>query len=389
MLTKNTGNLNRRLLPLYIAVSLQAVAFWYSIEKLFMTSIGYDAASIGMLAVIMSIIIILTETPSGILADRWSRKGVAIIGALALAASTFIGFISHDPGTFIFCWTTWGIFTAMYSGTYDSMIYDTLIEEKGNADGYNKHLGRLRIVEGTSFVIGALVGGFIADSLGLRETFLLSLPTALLSIPFLLKFKEPSIHRSKLSEPIIKHIKQTFSIIIRNRDLAGIVIAAVGFGLISTAIFEFYQLWFIGLGAPALAFGFVAAFIFGTWSLGGLIERFIRSNTRQLIFIFGAVTSLIGLVFSRNYLITAALIFILMSLIIAFSVFLASRVHDQLPSSIRAGSSSVISTLIRTLMIPMSLGLSLLAQAIDIFAAGWILVFVAIIAAVSYFTLKK
>jgi hypothetical protein len=46
----------RRLLPLFVAKFLLNVVFWYSIEKLFMTSIGFDMALIGVMAAYFRII---------------------------------------------------------------------------------------------------------------------------------------------------------------------------------------------------------------------------------------------------------------------------------------------------------------------------------------------
>jgi hypothetical protein len=42
--------LARRLLPLQIGVALQGLILWVPIEKLFMTEIGFDAASVGVMA---------------------------------------------------------------------------------------------------------------------------------------------------------------------------------------------------------------------------------------------------------------------------------------------------------------------------------------------------
>ena len=39
--------LRRRLLPLYAAAFLQNLALWVPIEKLFMTTIGFNSASVG------------------------------------------------------------------------------------------------------------------------------------------------------------------------------------------------------------------------------------------------------------------------------------------------------------------------------------------------------
>ena len=42
--------LARRLLPLQIGMALQGLILWVPIEKLFMTQIGFDAASVGAMA---------------------------------------------------------------------------------------------------------------------------------------------------------------------------------------------------------------------------------------------------------------------------------------------------------------------------------------------------
>ena len=72
--------LRRRLAPLYAAVFLQGLVLWVPIEKLFMTSIGFDAAGVGLMAAVYAAVVPFFELPSGILADRWSRRGVLILG---------------------------------------------------------------------------------------------------------------------------------------------------------------------------------------------------------------------------------------------------------------------------------------------------------------------
>ena len=44
--------LRRRLTPLYAAAFLQNLALWVPIEKLFMTTIGFNAASVGAMAAV-------------------------------------------------------------------------------------------------------------------------------------------------------------------------------------------------------------------------------------------------------------------------------------------------------------------------------------------------
>jgi MFS family permease len=76
--------LNKRLFPLYIAAFFHGFVLWYAIEKLFMRQIGFDDAGIGVMVAAYCALMVIAETPTGILADRWSRKGVLVLARLAL-----------------------------------------------------------------------------------------------------------------------------------------------------------------------------------------------------------------------------------------------------------------------------------------------------------------
>ena len=64
---------------------LTGLVFWYAIEKLFMQSIGITPFQIGINAVVLIVITVLFDVPSGILADKWNRKYTLILGLLSLA----------------------------------------------------------------------------------------------------------------------------------------------------------------------------------------------------------------------------------------------------------------------------------------------------------------
>lgn len=49
---------------------LQGICLWIPVEKLFMTQIGFDAATIGVMAAAYAAVTPIMEIPSGILADR-------------------------------------------------------------------------------------------------------------------------------------------------------------------------------------------------------------------------------------------------------------------------------------------------------------------------------
>ncbi len=57
---------------------------WTPVEKLFLNEIGFDAASVGLMAAAYAALVPLVEVPSGLLADRWSRRGVLVVASAAL-----------------------------------------------------------------------------------------------------------------------------------------------------------------------------------------------------------------------------------------------------------------------------------------------------------------
>lgn len=134
-------------MPMYAAKFLRNFVFWYAVEKLFMTSIGFGSESIALMVALYSAMSILMEIPSGILADRWSRKGVLILATVSLGASSLVGGLSYDVPVYLLSAILWGFFDALASGTDEAMVYDALLEEKGTPTilrksmAYTTHLG--------------------------------------------------------------------------------------------------------------------------------------------------------------------------------------------------------------------------------------------------------
>jgi MFS family permease len=117
-----TKAIAKRLLSLYIAAALQSFVLWYTIEKLFMHSIGFNDTTIGIMIAVYSAVMLLVDTPSGIIADRWSRKGVLIIASVCMAFSSLAGGMSHGVPSYLIAAVFWGIFFACYQGVYDSIV---------------------------------------------------------------------------------------------------------------------------------------------------------------------------------------------------------------------------------------------------------------------------
>jgi MFS family permease len=195
------------------------------------------------------------EVPSGILADRWSRRGVLIVASIALALCALIGGLSTDVPSYILSALIHGVFFAMHSGTLDAIVYDTVLEELGDSDTFEQRLGRVRLTESIALVSGALVGGWVAGLTSTRLTYFLTIPFAVLSVLAYLRFSEPRLHKSGDPTSLRRHLAVTYRALSRRGRLLPIITLAVLTSLILQLILEFGPLWLVALAAPAIVFG--------------------------------------------------------------------------------------------------------------------------------------
>ena len=245
----------KRLRPLQLATFLQGLLFWVPVEKLFMSEIGFTPASFGVMAAAYAAVVPVLEVPSGILADRWSRRGVLIVANAALALSALIGGLAHDVPTYVLSALVLGVFFAMNSGTVDSIVYDTLLEETGTGAGFERAIGRVRVLDSAALVVSALAGGVLAGIAGTRITYLLTVPVVLVSILVLLRCPEPGLHRAGEPLSLRAHTALTWRTLTRSSRLVPIITLSVLSGVILQVVLEFGPLWLVALAAPALLYG--------------------------------------------------------------------------------------------------------------------------------------
>jgi len=370
------ARVRRRLRPLLVAAWFLGINFWVPVEKLFLTQIGFTAATVGLLAATYAAVVPFLEIPSGILADRWSRRGVLIASDLALAASALVGGLSTDVATYLLSALLLGAYFALQSGTVDSIIYDVLVEETGHSDGFEKQLGRLRLWEGIALVSSALAGGGIASLTSARVTYFLTVPFALLSIAARLRFIEPRLHRAGDSMPLRSQVAVTYRTIVKRGRLRSIIVTMVLCALLLQMLLEFGPLWMVALAAPAVLYGPQWAGLMSAVGLGGLLAGRIAMTQPATL---SAVTALmlasaLTLTTSHNPTVVIAAQVVLALLLVAASTLLTRQLHDEIPSSLRAGVSSGVGTLTWMAFLPSALAFGLLTEHSGLHSAAWMIV---------------
>jgi MFS family permease len=374
----------RRLVPLYAAVFLQNLALWVPIEKLFMTSIGFDAAGVGLMAAVYAAVVPLFEVPSGLLADRWSRRGVLVLGSVAAAVSVTIGGLSQDVSTYLVSAGFLGLFFAMQSGTVDSVVYDTVVEETGGSEVFEATIGRLRLVESGALVASALAGGVIAAATSLRLTYFLTVPLVLGACLALLVFREPRLHEAGESGSLRDQVRATYRVIVQPGRLRSVIALTVVGSLLMQGMLEFGPLWLVAFAVPAFLYGPHWAGLTAALGLGGLLGARPWWDRRPGAALLAAVIVACCVVLATNrspYVVIAAQV-VLTTAVVAAGIPVLRRLHDGVPSAVRAGVASGVGTLTWVAFVPFAIAIGFISDRAGVGAAGWALVVVAVAAAV-------
>jgi hypothetical protein len=83
---------------------------------------------------------------------------IMVLACVALLVSSTIGGLSQSVATYVIAAVALGGYFALSSGTVDSIVYDTVLEETGSSERYETWIGRVRMVESAAFVVNALAG---------------------------------------------------------------------------------------------------------------------------------------------------------------------------------------------------------------------------------------
>jgi predicted MFS family arabinose efflux permease len=377
--TESRAMVTARLRPFYVAVFLWNVSLWVPIEKLFETDIGFDAASIGVLAAVYAAVVPLLEVPSGVLADRWSRRNVLLIAVVALAVSALIGGFSTNVATYSVSALFLGVFFALQSGTTDSMVYDTLLEETGSSDSFERTIGTVRVIESTALVSSALAGGAIAEVAPLRLTYFLTVPFLAGAIAALLAFREPRLHETTEPQPLREQIITTYHTIIGRGRLRPIVTLAVLAALLMQAMLEFGPVWLVALAAPAIVYGPHWAGLMSALGVGGLLGGRLGFSRLAPVGAVGAAMVACCLVLALSHVTIAVIAaqVMLTLLVVAVSIPITRRLHDAVPSGIRAGVASGVGTLTWLTFVPFSVVFGVVSNNAGVDTAAWSLVIIA------------
>jgi MFS family permease len=361
-------SVSTRLRPLYATSFIHSFVLWYSIEKLFMRSVGLNDYLITIATLVYIVVMMVANIPLGLLADRWSRKGVLYIATCALIGSSLVCGFSDGLAGYAAGICVWGLFYAAYAGTYDSAIYDVVLEETGSAGAFEHCYGRVQMFEASAFIASALASTAVAHYASLRAAYFLTVPVTCCAFLTLHRFRESRLHRTAPRLQLGAHLGRIV------RGTAGgnagwIVLGLVANCVVMRLLIEFYQLWYLGLALPVVCYGPCCALMYtGAWG-GGALAGWLRDGRTVVLAACGTLVISSGLFVRVPGVVVAAQVATIFGVTV-LNIALTRCLHDAMPSAVRAGASSVVSTIGYGVFVPTALGFGVYSRAHGIFAAA-------------------
>jgi len=175
---------------------LKQTWFWLGIWVFFYLRFT-NYAGIGLLESIMIITFTVSEIPSGAIADLLGKKNTLIVSFLLQSIGNIVmgftpNFMFLGLGIFIAC-----IGGALYSGTMEALVYDSLIDEKKEKH-YDKAIANMSTIQLIASALASIIGGFM-------YTINPSLPFHAVGLAYFIGFilsfflKEPLVDTEKFS----------------------------------------------------------------------------------------------------------------------------------------------------------------------------------------------
>ena len=379
-----------RLIALHFFVGF---VFWYGIEKIFLASeLGIGPTGIAAIVALYTVLTLVFDVPAGVIADRWGRKRMLIVAVSCFILANIV--LGGSPTFFVYMIGTvlWALFSVSYNGTYEAILFDSLKQEKREKE-FQKIDAWSRLFFMIGIVISSIASGFIAEWLGLRSVYFLSVIPFIFALATLIFFiREPQvIHEDEETEDILRrgyvaHLGHAFKTVWKSSVLRLVMFGTIILFFVQTPLYEFIQYVYIELfQTPSLIglYGGIGA-LFTTLGFFIAIKRKNMFNPQFLLLLTGVAVAIIALLANVGSLFLLAFVFVAVSII---ENALQTQLQHATTSRARASVTSAVYFAGNVLIIPFIFIFGAIAQGQSIWFAYLINAGVIVIMALAYFVL--
>lgn len=175
---------------------------WLYVYPLYIKSLGADPEEIGFVISVAMMGMAATFIPAGLLADRYSRKRIMLVGWLWGLFSMILVAVAPDwrallPG-----------FLLYYMSAFIGPAMNSYIAHASEGQDLNRAFTMMTAAYSAGIIFSPALGGWLGERVGMRNVFLLSASLIALSTLAILPLKEqPTSYRSAALriKPLLRH----------------------------------------------------------------------------------------------------------------------------------------------------------------------------------------
>lgn len=257
----------------YLYIFFYDLIFAYPVYNLLFSRSGLSDEKISLLLAWWAIVAVVCEIPSGILADKWSKKWLIVIAPI-LKAICFGIWALFDGNFIVFGlgFLLWGGASTLLTGTFQSFVYDTLAHHK-NEDDFARVLSNIYFWKRVGIAMGFILGGFLA-SIELSLPFYLSLIPLVSGFLLAFTFRDVPKFSQVEDEKAFGYLIRSIKDIKGSKEIQYLFLAIVVLGILGN-LEEYDQLYFELVNLPIILFGIMAF-------LPSIFSAFVEGNSYRL-----------------------------------------------------------------------------------------------------------
>ena len=346
---------NKSIFIFYVYNFLINARFSRGVLLLYCLKIGLSLAEFGTIQSAYFLVKMLAEIPTGILADRFSKKKILGLGALISSVSSFFlflapnFFISPNFYVILLLFSLDSLGGALNSGTDQAMLFEYL-KTKKTEDKFIKILGNTQIIGLIVLALSTAVGGKIF-SFSFSTVFLLQFIFYLLAAINILFFKrstDVSVKAEKSSNTIITQIRISISELQTKRMLAIIIVFLTLFEFYVNSLVTFIpgSLFAIGFNETAIAVIIGSITLVGV--VGSYLSRYLKHiSIQQFLIIFSLLFVTTSVLIATNNKVMVLLGFTVINLLLdAAYPYISDMINKSVKESVRTTILSFSNSLI-------------------------------------------
>ena len=314
--------------------------FIYPFYALFFQDTGLSLTQITYLFIIWYAAAIITAIPSGILADKISRKVVVILGQLVKLVGFSVWLVSPTFWGFALGLALWGIGISTKYGALEALVYDELSSLKRSKE-FVKINGRVESIASSAVFIAAIIAASLIEH-GYEFVHVLSIVSAVVALGGILYL--PNVRpRNTVSKNYIQASKDAITAVTSNKKVLLLAVIAVTTIAIFQTFDEYSSLIFSEIGLELSQISIAEAFV-GLAAVVGSAQAHRLSKysmrTHVIVTLVSGAIALTGLMLGVISAVVGIVIYT--TLIIAVAVSSESQLQEHFDQDKRAAMLSVV-----------------------------------------------